>query len=167
MTLASKNKGKINQKGFTLIEVVLVLAIGGLIFLLAFLGFRQLQKNRRDTKRRSDLNLIVAQIEAYKGDTGTGSLPPSMIPESPGVSSHISVFASRYISNLFDPTANNRYYNQSAGTGNYGGGVVGAYQFDFGSANGSVNCQGVAIATPDKYVIRMNLESGRACRDNS
>ncbi|MBP9738093.1 prepilin-type N-terminal cleavage/methylation domain-containing protein, partial [Candidatus Saccharibacteria bacterium] len=45
------NRIKNNKKGFTLIEVVLVLAIGGLIFLLAFIAFQQVSANRRDTQR--------------------------------------------------------------------------------------------------------------------
>src|SRR5688572_9926745 len=58
------------NKGFTLIEVVLVLAIGGLIFLLAFLAFSQAQQNRRDTQRRSDLGRIVAELQNFYTDTG-------------------------------------------------------------------------------------------------
>ena len=64
---------KLNKKGFTLIEVVLVLAIGGLIFLLAFLAFQQVSVNRRDTQRRSDAGRIVAELQNYQGDKG--SLP--------------------------------------------------------------------------------------------
>lgn len=61
-------KIKRNQKGFTLIEVVLVLAIGGLIFLLAFLAFQQVSANRRDTARRSDAGRMIAEVENYFGD---------------------------------------------------------------------------------------------------
>ena len=57
-----------NKKGFTLIEVVLVLAIGGLIFLLAFIAFQQVSANRRDTQRRADAGRIVAELENYYGD---------------------------------------------------------------------------------------------------
>ena len=59
---------KTNQKGFTLIEVILVLAIGGLIFLLAFLAFQQVQRNRRDTQRRSDVARAAAAFNDLKAD---------------------------------------------------------------------------------------------------
>lgn len=59
---------KLNKKGFTLIEVVLVLAIGGLIFLLAFIAYQQVSRNRRDTQRRNDAGRILAQIETADGD---------------------------------------------------------------------------------------------------
>lgn len=57
-----------DNTGFTLIEVVLVLAIGGLIFLLAFLAFRQTSINRRDTQRRSDVRRLLAEAESFAGD---------------------------------------------------------------------------------------------------
>ena len=56
------------QKGFTIIEVVLVLAIAGLIFLVVFLALPQLQRSRRDTQRRSDLGRILASLETYAGN---------------------------------------------------------------------------------------------------
>lgn len=59
------------QQGFTLIEVVLVLAIGGLIFLLAFLAFQQVSTNRRDTQRRSDVARIMAELQNQFADTRT------------------------------------------------------------------------------------------------
>lgn len=64
-------KKQLDKRGFTLIEVVLVLAIGGLIFLLAFLAFQQASINRRDTQRRSDAGRVVSELENYKGDQGS------------------------------------------------------------------------------------------------
>ncbi len=61
-------KIKRNQSGFTLIEVVLVLAIGGLIFLLAFLAFQQVSTNRRDTQRRNDAGKVIAEVQNATGD---------------------------------------------------------------------------------------------------
>lgn len=59
---------KLDKKGFTLIEVVLVLAIGGLIFLLAFIAYQQVARNRRDTQRRNDAGRVLAQIQSAVGD---------------------------------------------------------------------------------------------------
>ena len=55
------------QKGFTIIEVVLVLAIAGLIFLVVFLALPQLQESRRDTQRRSDMGRLLAAMTTYAG----------------------------------------------------------------------------------------------------
>ena len=48
-------KGEEKRWGFTIIEVSLVLAIAGLIFLMVFVALPALQRNQRDTKRRADL----------------------------------------------------------------------------------------------------------------
>jgi prepilin-type N-terminal cleavage/methylation domain-containing protein len=66
-----------NSKGFTLIEVVLVLAIAGLLLTLVFLAVTGAQKSRRDAVRKNDLSRIAAQLDAYasnnKGDYPTSS----------------------------------------------------------------------------------------------
>lgn len=58
------------RDGFTIIEVVLVLAIAGLIFLIVFLALPQLQRSRRDTQRKSDLNRFMASLETFVGNNG-------------------------------------------------------------------------------------------------
>ncbi len=62
------------DKGFTIIEVVLVLAIAGLIFLVVFLALPQLQKSQRDEQRRADVGRVVAAVNTYKSNNN-GSLP--------------------------------------------------------------------------------------------
>ncbi len=56
------------QEGFTLIEVVLVLAIAGLIMVIVFLALSGAQKSRRDTARKSDANRLLAAIESCAGN---------------------------------------------------------------------------------------------------
>ncbi|MBO7720486.1 type II secretion system protein [Candidatus Saccharibacteria bacterium] len=55
-----------NKKGFTIIEVVLVLAIAGLIFMMVFLALPALQRSQRDTQRRDDMARFAAQIAQYQ-----------------------------------------------------------------------------------------------------
>jgi prepilin-type N-terminal cleavage/methylation domain-containing protein len=50
-----KNK---DQKGFTIIEVLIVLAIAGLILLIVFLAVPALQRNSRNTQRKTDVGRI-------------------------------------------------------------------------------------------------------------
>lgn len=61
-------------KGFTIIEVVLVLAIAGLIFLMVFLALPALQRTQRDTQRRDDLARIASSITTAKSNNN-GRLP--------------------------------------------------------------------------------------------
>ncbi len=52
-------------KGFTIIEVVLVLAIAGLIFLMVFTALPALQKSQRDTARKQDLSVVSTAVTNY------------------------------------------------------------------------------------------------------
>lgn len=58
-------KLKKSKKGFTIIEVVLVLAIAGLIFLMVFVALPALQRSQRNTQRKEDMTRIAAQIVAW------------------------------------------------------------------------------------------------------
>lgn len=53
------------NKGFTIIEVVLVLAIAGLIFLMVFIALPALQRNQRDTQRRDDASRFISQLSSF------------------------------------------------------------------------------------------------------
>lgn len=51
-----------NKKGFTIIEVLIVLAIAGLIMLIVFLAIPTLQRNSRNTQRNNDASLVIAAV---------------------------------------------------------------------------------------------------------
>lgn len=56
------------QKGFTIIEVVLVLAIAALIFLMVFIALPALQRGQRDTARKQDANTVITALNTWKGN---------------------------------------------------------------------------------------------------
>ncbi len=62
------------KTGFTIIEVVLVLAIAGLIFMMVFLALPALQRSQRDTQRKSDVSRLQDAIAKYQG-SHRGKLP--------------------------------------------------------------------------------------------
>lgn len=70
----TKKTGK--ESGFTIIEVVLVLAIAALIFLIVFLAVPALQRGQRDTQRRNDVSRMVAQLQSYQSNN-KGGVPDS------------------------------------------------------------------------------------------
>ena len=63
-----------SKKGFTIIEVVLVLAIAGLIFLMVFVALPALQRSQRDTQRRQDYADLLAAMNSYITNNN-GTLP--------------------------------------------------------------------------------------------
>ncbi len=53
------------KRGFTIIEVVLVLAIAGLIFMMVFIALPSLRRAQRDTQRKNNLSSIVASMNDW------------------------------------------------------------------------------------------------------
>ncbi len=63
-----------SKKGFTIIEVVLVLAIAGLIFLMVFIALPAMQRGQRDTQRRDDMARFMSQLNQYQSNN-KGAIP--------------------------------------------------------------------------------------------
>lgn len=63
-----------SKKGFTIIEVVLVLAIAGLIFMMVFIALPALQRSQRDTQRTNDISRLNTQITNYQANN-RGRIP--------------------------------------------------------------------------------------------
>jgi len=75
-------KLKRSNQGFTIIEVLIVLAIAALILLIVFLAVPALQRNARNTSRKSDVAGILAGINEYVGNN-QGATPTSCSGTSP------------------------------------------------------------------------------------
>lgn len=84
---------KPKTQGFTIIEVVLVLAIAGLIFLIVFLALPALQRSQRDTQRKQDLSRFMSQLTQYQSNH-QGS-----IPSGTGNGAWDTSFVSAYLTN--------------------------------------------------------------------
>lgn len=63
-----------NKKGFTIIEVVLVLAIAGLIFMMVFIALPALQRSQRDTQRSNDIARVQTALNQYQANN-RGAIP--------------------------------------------------------------------------------------------
>lgn len=65
-TLVSKApKG---SEGFTLVELLIAISIIVMLVALTLITFSDLQKNSRDSKRKSDLKVIQSALETYRAD---------------------------------------------------------------------------------------------------
>ena len=154
-------KMKSNKAGFTLIEVVLVLAIGGLIFLLAFLAFGQATKNRRDTQRRSDAARVLSEIENQKGD-GNGTA----FTDATSMGTFITSYLGGTSATSF--TSNNIVYTVNYGTSMTSPSATSSTATM--AMSNSAKCQGNGAtstgASSGDYAVVVKLEKGQACRDN-
>ena len=62
------------KKGFTLIEMLVVISLIGILAALALVSFSSAQKQARDTSRRSDLKQYQSALEIY-GNQASGLYP--------------------------------------------------------------------------------------------
>ena len=92
-------------KGFTIIEVVLVLAIAGLIFLMVFIALPALQRNQRHTQRKNDVGRVLSAIQSYQTNN-RGQLP-----------AHPSTGNIVYAEDGETPSVNNRIINNYLNSG--------------------------------------------------
>jgi prepilin-type N-terminal cleavage/methylation domain-containing protein len=61
------------EEGFTIIEVLIVLAIAGLIILIVLLAVPALQRNGRNTATKNDASALAGAIGEYKSNNDGGN----------------------------------------------------------------------------------------------
>lgn len=66
-----------NSKGFTIIEVMIVLAIAGMIILVVLLAVPALQRNSRNTAIKNDASAVTGGITEFESNND-GSVPTSV-----------------------------------------------------------------------------------------
>jgi prepilin-type N-terminal cleavage/methylation domain-containing protein len=59
-----------NSKGFTIVELLIVIVVIGILAALVLNSFRGVQERARDTERRTDINAQSTQLEVYYTDNG-------------------------------------------------------------------------------------------------
>ena len=179
--MSSKNiKAK---NGFTIIEVVLVLAIAGLIFLMVFIALPQLQRAQRDTQRRSDLARVATAITQYQTNNG-GKLPGETEYDQAGaISKNTGAdLIAKYLGGdeFVDPDGSDYVIvisnGKNCGTKDQSGNnVVCGAENDYSDNHGisiytNAKCDGetvVASSNSREYAVIYNLEgSGAYCIDN-
>lgn len=60
-----------NKKGFTLLELIVAMAIIAVLMGLSLFGIQAVQRSQRDTERRAALSNINLEVAAFYGDNGT------------------------------------------------------------------------------------------------
>lgn len=67
-------KNKDEQSGFTIIEVLIVLAIAGLILVVVLIAIPQLQRNQRNSARQNDASRVATSVSNWVANNN-GSVP--------------------------------------------------------------------------------------------
>jgi len=151
---------KANTRGFTIIEVVLVLAIAGLIFLMVFIALPTLQRTQRDTQRKDDLSRIQTQITAYSNNN-RGAIPkPDLITGN-------STFVKNYLGgtntvagpDYNDPTTGTGYEFLAGGTQPTKAGQIGYKPAAVCGTDGAFDTSAQSGATARTYALEIFLEN--------
>ena len=152
---------------FTIIEVVLVLAIAGLIFLMVFIALPALQRNQRDTQRKNDMSRLKTTIDSYKSNN-RGNLPWGT--DRYGVWSQSDNFGINYLKadqGEFGDPSSGRY---AFGVNYYsiaGGSIYNTFEAQQSHISISIGfvCDGETVANAglSNYAIRYRLEGGGVC----
>lgn len=149
--------------GFTIIEVMIVLAIAGLILVVVLIAVPQLQRAQRNEARRSTLNRVSTEVGNYITNNA-GVVPTN---DDSGAQAFVDGFQTRYITNA------------PAGTFDTPGG--GSYTYEIYASDTTIaedtiyyNAGGICegelpsgSGNSRNYAIAVGLEGGAAfCVDN-
>lgn len=80
-----KKLQKSKSEGFTIIEVMIVLAIAGMIILIVLLAVPALQRNGRNTAMKNDASALAAAVSEFKSNND-GRIPTTVTPNGSTVS---------------------------------------------------------------------------------
>ena len=155
-------------KGFTIIEVVLVLAIAGLIFLMVFVALPALQSGQRDTARRNDASTVLSAVNTYmSGNSGKFPTTAQLVGSTNAGGSHSSSFKqpSKFVEDVSTNTEGIRVQSRGASTASVKVGEVVVTQATTCGSTGSANSGGTASqaltsGTANQYTVTTFLEGG-------
>jgi prepilin-type N-terminal cleavage/methylation domain len=68
--MISLNKRNLNNKGFTIVELLIVIVVIGILALLVITTYSGIQAKARNSKRQTDIQSVQTQLEAFFSQNG-------------------------------------------------------------------------------------------------
>jgi prepilin-type N-terminal cleavage/methylation domain-containing protein len=170
-----KNLSKVKKtSGFTIIEVMIVLAIAGLIMVIVFIAVPQLQRQQRNNARENVANRVATEVDNY-ASSNQGAIPTADANAQTGFNSTLGGFYVRYIANnaaqFQDPStgATDTFVSQtSVANINSHMALAATPSSEIDYATGAIcNGEQAAAGTGRQFVVMVRLEGGAIhCVDN-
>lgn len=154
------NKLSKRKEGFTIVEVLIVLAIAGVIMLVVFLAVPALQRNSRNTQRRSDVSHLSGLVNEYAANNA-GILPKTVAAGALDLTSENFALMTK-------PTSANIYCSAGcAGVGAAGaqgaGGTFPANNTTMNIVEGfTCNGNSLVAGSPKQFAVTYLVETGGA-----
>lgn len=154
-------------KGFTIIEVVLVLAIAGLIFLMVFVALPALQAGQRDTARKNDASTVLSAINTYVSGN-RGSFPTTaQLTGSTAATGHTGFNTpGKFVKDVSSNTEGVRVQTAGTTSAAVGNGEIVVTQKTTCGSTGTKNAttnkatQTLVAGTTNQYTVTTYLEGG-------
>lgn len=136
---------KSKQKGFTIVELLIVIVVIGILVALVVTTFSGIQRRARDTERQTDIKAVHSQLEAYYAQEGHYPVLADITPENlPGLDDEA----------LVDPGGD--ALEAGAGSGSA-----------YGYATVPADCDNGTAGDCTEYTLTATLESGGTFVRNS
>lgn len=141
--ISLKNK----QKGFTIVELLIVIVVIGILVALVVTTFSGIQKKARDTERQTDIKAIHGQVEAYLAQKG---VYPTLteINDDAWVTANLKGLD---LDSLEDPKGSGNNLQAAA--------AANIYSYDV-LADDNTSCDNGASGDCTKYTLTATLEGG-------
>lgn len=101
------------KKGFTLVELMVVITVIAILMTIAIVSFTRIQKQARDTKRKADIRTLETALQAYYTEFQAyplSSSPVAVTQASPGPLAALSPYIPSIPSAPLGSTGTNTSY---------------------------------------------------------
>lgn len=144
-----------NQRGFTIVELLIVIVVIGILALLVVTTYGGIQAKARDSQRQSDLAAIQTQVEAFYANNNYYPTAANINDATWRTTNMKSIDAEA----LKDPkgTASTLSTSAASATNDSSYGYVATYDDDGDTATAEVACTGTTEC--DSYTLTAYLES--------
>lgn len=155
--LKKKHNIPTGKRGFTIVELLIVIVIIAILAAITIVAYNGVQKRARDSKRQSDVNVIVKALELYYADKGSFPNASNYTPGSTVINSSWSTTADGSWANL--QAALQPYVSKlpTPPTSSTGAAISGGDNYDYVGFANSTYC---GTTSGQGYYLTYNLDNG-------